>query len=336
MVRPAHGYTRLVSAVSPLRPSLVGQSFRHDVLAYRGAEGFVNRTGSFIQDSLTKDEPIMVVVSRKKIDMLRHALGDDARNVRFADMSSIGRNPARIIPAWADFVEGQAPSGRMFRGVGEPIWAGRTPDELVECERHEALLNVAFGDGPAWWLACPYDLDSLDPVIIEEAERNHPSILDREGRRQSPLYLGTRSFVEPFDTPLPPPVARVDEVNFGEGAAAGASPSDVRRFVRDSASVRGLPSERIDDLVLAASEATANSVQHGGGKGSIRVWSAPSAIVCEVVDTGRFEDPLVGRRRPGGTATSGYGVWIIHQLCDLVQIRTFADSSVVRMHMYVA
>jgi anti-sigma regulatory factor (Ser/Thr protein kinase) len=314
----------------------VSQSFRHDVLAYRGDEDFVDRTGSFIQEALSNDEPIMVVVSRNKIDLLRDAVGDDARNIRFADMSSVGRNPARIIPAWAAFVEEQAPSGRMFRGVGEPIWAGRTPEELVECERHEALLNVAFGVGPAWWLACPYDLDSLDPVVIEEAERNHPSILDRDWRRQNPSYLGTRSFVEPFDAPLSPPPATVDEVIFGTGMTGGPSPSDVRRFVRNAASARGLRSQRLDDIVLAASEATANSVQHGGGKGSVRVWSTTSTIVCEVVDAGRFDDPLVGRLPPRGASTSGHGVWIIHQLCDLVQIRTFVDSSVVRMHVYAS
>jgi anti-sigma regulatory factor (Ser/Thr protein kinase) len=88
--------------------------------------------------------------------------------------------------------------------------------------------------------------------------------------------------------------------------------------------------------VLAVSEATANSVQHGGGRGSVWVWSTPSSIVCEVVDAGRFDDPLVGRLHPGGAAISGHGVWIIHQLCDLVQIRTFVDSSVVRMHVNFA
>jgi anti-sigma regulatory factor (Ser/Thr protein kinase) len=325
-----------VSAVSSVRVPPIGQSFRHDVLPYNGGEDFVNRTGSFIQDALSSHEPIMVVVSRKKIDMLHDALGDDARHVRFADMSSIGGNPARIIPAWADFVEEQARSGRMFRGVGEPISAERTPEELVECERHEALLNVAFSDGPAWWLACPYDLDSLDPAIVERAASTHPSILDRDGHRESPSYLGMRSFVEPFDDPLSPPPADADEVAFGDSAVGGLSLSDVRRLVRDAASARGLPSERIDDLVLAVSEATANSVQHGGGGGSVRLWSAPSAIVCEVVDAGQFEDPLVGRRRPGRTTTSGHGVWIIHQLCDLVQIRTFGDSSVVRMHIHPA
>ncbi|MGI8873571.1 MAG: hypothetical protein ACR2KP_04455 [Egibacteraceae bacterium] len=36
-----------------------------------------------------------------------------------------------------------------LRGAGEPIWPERRPAELVECQRHESLLNVAFADGPS-------------------------------------------------------------------------------------------------------------------------------------------------------------------------------------------
>ena len=309
--------------------------FRHDAVPYRGTKGFLERVGAFIDDALGNEEPILVVVSQEKISLLRDALGEHARDVRFADMSSVGRNPARIIPAWADFVEEHASSGRPFRGVGEPIWAERTPDELIECERHEALLNVAFDDGPAWWLACPYDVESLAPRVVEEAARNHPGILDLHRRYQSASYPGSRSLAEPFDAPLPPPPAGVDTVAFDESVESDISLVDVRRFVASVASTLGLASDRIDDLVLAVAEACANTVAHGSGVGVVRLWRASSSIVCEVEGSGRIEDPLVGRRRPR-YGSSGYGVWIIHQLCDLVQIRSFSDSSVVRMHMYTA
>ena len=55
------------------------------------------------------------------------ALGDAARGVQFADMHQIGRNPARNIPAWRDFVDRNVAAGRGVRGIGEPIWAGRSP-----------------------------------------------------------------------------------------------------------------------------------------------------------------------------------------------------------------
>jgi hypothetical protein len=78
-----------------------------------------------------------VVVSAAKIGLLRSALGCDADRVAFADMADVGANPARIIPAWRDFVAGNDLDRRRARGIGEPIWAGRSPAELVECQRHE-------------------------------------------------------------------------------------------------------------------------------------------------------------------------------------------------------
>lgn len=32
----------------------------------------------------------------------------------------------------------------------------------------------------------------------------------------------------------------------------------------------------------------------------------------------------------------GYGLWIANQLCELVQVRTFATGSVVRLHLRLA
>ena len=53
--------------------------------------------------------------------------------------------------------------GRPMRGIGEPIWAERSPAELVECQRHESLLNVAFAGSAGFYLMCPYDTTSLGP-----------------------------------------------------------------------------------------------------------------------------------------------------------------------------
>ena len=72
-----------------------------------------------------------------------------------------GSNPARIIPAWQDFLAAHA-ERRSARCAGSASRSGRAgaPTELAECQRHEALLNVAFAD-PAFWLLCPYDTAAL-------------------------------------------------------------------------------------------------------------------------------------------------------------------------------
>ena len=81
--------------------------------------------------------------------MLRDALGTDARFVDFADMRELGRNPGRIIPAWRDFIAAHPRRRSGIRGIGEPIWAGRERDDVVECQLHEALLNLASPTSPA-------------------------------------------------------------------------------------------------------------------------------------------------------------------------------------------
>lgn len=304
--------------------------FRHDALFYAGTAEFVDRTAAFIDDSVASLEPILVVVSAAKIEQLRDRLGGDPDGVRFADMAHVGQNPARIIPAWREFVAEQAPSGRRFRGIGEPIWAARTASELIECERHEALLNLAFADAPAWWLACPYDTESLAPAVLEEARRNHPHLVDGDRRRESHTYRGLDSVAQPFDEPLPEPSRATVGYAFGPDAAPLSA---VRLQVGESAAAFGLDAARSADLVLIVNEIATNSLRHGGGSGVLRIWEEGSSLICEVSDTGRIEDPLVGRRKPSPDLGSGFGLWLANQLCDLVQIRTFSTGSVVRLHV---
>src|SRR5262245_50881815 len=117
---------------------------RHEALLYQGGDGFLAGTVPFVLDGVRSDEPVLVMVGPSKIDAMRSALGPIPDRVRFIDISALGRNPGRILPAWRAFADDAAP-GR-FRGIGEPVWASRTPEELAECARHEALLNLALHD----------------------------------------------------------------------------------------------------------------------------------------------------------------------------------------------
>jgi anti-sigma regulatory factor (Ser/Thr protein kinase) len=65
----------------------------------------------------------------------------------------------------------------------------------------------------------------------------------------------------------------------------------------------------------------------------LRVWQEDGRLICEVKDRGTAEDPLVGRRQPPPDQGGGWGVWIAHQLCDLVQFRSGSGGTVVRVHM---
>ncbi|GAB2329980.1 hypothetical protein STREPTOSP366_51430 [Streptomyces variabilis] len=76
-----------------------------------------------------------------------------------------------------------------------------------------------------------------------------------------------------------------------------------------------------------------NSIRHGGGHGVLRTWSEERRLVCEFRDAGYVADPLSGRTMPTARQVGGRGLWLVHQLCDLVEIRsTPHDGTTVRLH----
>jgi anti-sigma regulatory factor (Ser/Thr protein kinase) len=302
--------------------------FRHEALLYGGDDAFLDAVVPFVEDGLDRDEPVLVVIDARKVGLLRDALGPRGRGVLFADMAEVGHNPARIIPEWRSFLDEHADDGRRVRGIGEPVWAGRRPAELVECQRHEALLNVAFADSGDWWLLCPYDTLTLEAAVLDEALRTHPVVMDPSGSSDSALWREADVARLHLTDPLPEPTRALGEISFGTDHLGS-----VRAMVESLAHRFGLSTARTEDFVLATHEMATNSIRHGGGSGLARLWREGRHLVCEVRDEGRLDAPLAGRVAASGDSTGGRGLWLANQLCDLVQIRCTDAASVVRLHI---
>jgi anti-sigma regulatory factor (Ser/Thr protein kinase) len=305
--------------------------FTHDALLYAGADGFMSATLPLLRDAIAAGEPALVAVDAHKIELLKDALGPDADAVTFAEMRDLGRNPARIIPVWRDFVEQHADSGRRLLGIGEPVWPGRSDAEMSECECHELLLNVAFDDGPGWRLACPYDTEALAPEAIEGAHRTHPWVTEDGVIRASTAYARPGHDATVLRGELPPPPVDAVEIEFTTDDLPG-----LRWIVADGAKRVGLDDIRTSELVLAVHELATNSLMHGGGNGVLRLWEEHGTCVCEVRDEGRIEQPLVGRSLPVEGQQGGHGLWLVNQMCDLVQLRTSPAGNTVRVRMAAA
>jgi anti-sigma regulatory factor (Ser/Thr protein kinase) len=301
--------------------------YRHEALFYAGADDLLAQVLPFIREGLAAEEPTLVVLDQAKISALRRELAGEAGGAVFIDMSVVGANPARIIPVWQDFVQEHGRDGQRIRGIGEPIWAGRGAAELAECHRHEELLNVAFGD-PSFALLCPYDIEGLDAEVIERARETHPLVREGGATTASSSFRGVQAIAGPFDEPLPPPPSDTPVLEFGLPGLAAA-----RSWVAMHAAAVGLRNEQASDLLLAFNEIATNTVVHGRGDGSVRVWSRNGAVVCEIRDAGSMSSPLADRARPAPHATGGRGLWIANQLCDLVQLRTSGIGTVVRLHL---
>jgi anti-sigma regulatory factor (Ser/Thr protein kinase) len=311
--------------------SRAGPKFRHSALLYRGQQGFLEGALPFIRQGIEAGEPALVMVSAQKIALLRAALGGETHGVQFADMDQVGSNPARIIPAWRRFVDEYPCDGRTLRGIGEPICTTFTAPELVECQRHEALLNLAFADGGEFDLLCPYNTDTLDPEVIAEAERSHPLLLEGDRHRSSGCYRGLDAIAAPFDAPLPEPPSDALELQF-----RAETLQEVRAFIRWYGRDAGIDGETISHLLIGVSELASNSIRHGGGQGVAKLWRDDQVIVCEVRDHGRMNLPLAGRIHPPADDIAGRGLWLANQVCDLIQIRSLPDGTVVRAQVAIA
>ena len=301
--------------------------FSHEAFLYASLDEFLEESCGFVREGLENGESVLVATSGERLAALRRVfLGEP--DLWLADMAEVGANPARIIPVWRTFVDDNVASGRSFRGIGEPAWAGRSEAEMAECHQHESLLNMAFAGGPAWRLMCPYDASALPLDALEEARENHPTVLEAGRRAPSEVYHPDRPRRALRHRPLHPPSGPTVELPFTAGDLAS-----VRRVVARHCQEEGLPADPTDDLVLCVDEVAANSLLHGGGRGLLRVWRETGAVVCEVTDTGVITDPLVGRAAPSLDRLGGRGLWLANQLCDLVQVRSGPAGTVVRLHM---
>src|SRR4051794_22106477 len=235
--------------------------YRHEAFVYRGDAEFTEGCASFLRAGMAVSEPAMVAVVPRRIRLLRDALGADSERVAFVDMATLGRNPACILPAWAQFVAEQAVDGQPIRGIGEPIWAGRRPEEIVECQLHEALLNLAVAPDTSLWLRCPYDAVALGDSVVAEAQHSHPLLVETDDYRGSTSYGGLHHVEAMFGQELPEPSTTTATITFGADDLF-----TLRDVVADTAQRAGVAPDRLADLSLAVHEIASNSIRHGGGR----------------------------------------------------------------------
>ncbi len=304
----------------------MGPDFQHEALIYADAAQFLAVAIPFLSAALAADEPALVAVRSPNAERLKAELGPDAEGVSFVAIEEVARNPARIVPFWRDFLDRHG--GRPSRGIGEPIWPGRGTAEIDECRRHEYLLNLAFPPAARLSLLCPYDSSIVPDEVLAGVSRSHHAVL-REGSRQpSDNYLPE---CDCYGGKLPRHPADAEVFPYDRARLAA-----VRKRVRQAAGEAGIGSRRAADLVAAASELAANSVAHGGGAGTMYVWREGEQLLIDFEDRGTIEEPLAGRLHPATDQRGGRGLWLANQLCDLVQIRSGALGTTVRVQAAVA
>ncbi len=294
----------------------------HQALFYRDSDEYVGGILDFIDPGLERGEPVAIAVPAPRLKLLRAELEDHAAPVELLDMCELGRNPGRIIPAVLEMLDRHR--GKPLWYVGEPIWPGRSGEEIREATRHEALINLAWPDADISVL-CPYDAARLDDQVLLDAEHTHPGVV-RNGRLEGSTAYGHGAVPDACEQSLSDPPPSALERSF----EANDLP-ELRTWVGGLATGSGLGGDRASELVIAINELTTNTVRHAATHGLLRFWPAPGELIFQIEDAGHIADPLAGRRHQI-TGTGGLGLWMVNQLCDLVEVRTSAAGTTIRVH----
>lgn len=300
----------------------------HAILRYRNQREHVAACARHVQAGVTAGAAVLVAATQEHLECLRRELPLDGSDVLMCDLSSRGADPGRVLSQIRMFARDNA--GRPVRCVQDVGWHGRPREYLEEAIRYESLLGQALAGFPADVL-CGYDAQ-VDADLLAAAEQAHPVAVDSTRRSASNSFaanatahsLGRKLIGHTLSGPPEDAAA----LRFRDDQA------QVRRFTAARARDAGLPADRVMDLVIAVGELAGNTLLHTNEAGTLAVWTTQDEIVCQVSDSGEIADPLAGTLRPDPDETgSRRGLWLVHQVSDLVQVRTGSSGTAIRVHM---
>jgi anti-sigma regulatory factor (Ser/Thr protein kinase) len=297
--------------------------FVHEALIYRDEAEFDAAMQEFLHAADAAGEPVLFALPAGHLERVRDRLVDNGVDARFEHAEQVGRNPSRLLPIIEEWVSSH--DGRA-RVVSEIVWPGRTDAEAAEALRYEALLNHLLADSGATVMS-PFDGEQLDDAVLAGAEMTHPTVLEAGRRRTSASYRDPESMRFAELWPLPPAPNRASEHPL-DGSLA-----DLRHAVAEDAVLGSLPTDRRRDLVFAVNELATNAVRHGDGECMTRIWHERGEVITEVRSSTAIDDMAAGCRRPDADALHGRGLWLINQLCDLVELRSDGAETTLRMHL---
>lgn len=301
----------------------------HNALFYDGLGEYLTTTAPFLRAGLEAENVMLAVVPEPRLSALRDTMGRDGEGMAFVDANIFYQHPVRTIKEYDKTVRQFAP--RRLRVVAEPIWAGRGAAETVEWARYESLVNVAFANSGAH-VICAYDRKVVTPEVIEHARRTHPQLIDGPAEYRSRDYREPEVFGADCDRGgRTPPPEDAEYLPFAGDRDLRA----VRAFVRERAVRLGLPEPSVRDMLTAVTEVATNALRHGTPPMGVRVWSVAGEFVCEVSDHGFWQPgALTGFVPPESALQTGFGLWTVRLLVDVVRLHTGFDGTFVRLHVH--
>jgi anti-sigma regulatory factor (Ser/Thr protein kinase) len=298
----------------------------HQASMYERDEDYLATALPFLQSGIESGDAVLAIGLDDHISVLRRELGADHGVVEYGDAATWYVQPARTIAAYASYVAEH--TGSQIRVVAEPGWRGRSEHEIREWTRYESIVNSAFASTDAKVL-CLYDKRETSPAILDGARQTHPEIRDRDSAHVNLAYRSPRAVNLACDqAPLSPPPAAATALRIGD-----TDLSPLRLFVSEHARRLGMSRSYLNDLHVAITELATNAIRHGAPPIDFRLWAEFGDLVCEITDAGVWEPADVPGFTPPDPLRSGFGLWAVRMLCAVVQLRTGATGTTVRLHV---
>ncbi|MFE6306095.1 anti-sigma factor RsbA family regulatory protein [Nocardiopsis sp. NPDC057823] len=297
-------------------------TFEHQGLLFRRDRWFRETVTGLLRDA--GDARTLLAVSDERADALLSALPEDARaRVRAVDRARLYASPGRALAALHRLASAH-PEGVLV--IAEPPAVHGTL-ETREWRRWESVLCTALAP-VRMRLVCAHDERALTPRDRAAVLATHPVLIGADGPYPNPSYQGTAAFGTRPRAPEPLPVhGAVHRLEIGPSLPR------LRRELAALGEAEGMDADQVERLVTAVNELAANVLEHGAGKGGVRVWRTGDRWVCDVSDErGGPTDPLTGYRPSDGLRPRGYGLWITRQICDFLEITGRGEGSSVRLH----
>jgi anti-sigma regulatory factor (Ser/Thr protein kinase) len=109
-------------------------------------------------------------------------------------------------------------------------------------------------------------------------------------------------------------------------------PLVARQAVREVGPTPRLTATDVEGLVVAVCEVVTNAICHGRPPVQLRLWSDFERIVVTVTDHGAGPtDPFAGLLRAAAPPPGGLGLWLTHQLCNLVTLDKRKEGFTIRL-----
>lgn len=277
---------------------------RHNAFVYESQEEYVTRSVAFLREGLEAGEGAIVANTRPGLAAMREALGPDAAQVTFVDVSSAYTRPARMLAAHNKVMAEQLRKTTSLRGVADVLY-GPDPGEWDLWTGYEAVINRSFRHLPAW-VVCTYNVNGLPDPVLEGVWRTHPEVVAGDAWTTSDRYEQPDHLLRRI-TPLPEQLSDLRSIPFRR------DPEQFRERLARELAAENVAEAKALDMLLAATEIATNAMVHGGGVEEVRVGRSDGRFVCEIIDRGPgFDDPAAGYLAP--RAGVGSGLWVARQL----------------------